>query len=215
MEEASRWKARVLIVDDNEQVRKMLKKLLLRHGYQITTAESGESAIELLQPTVDNVDLVLTDYVMQKGNGIELLKKIREANMFLPVIIMTAFGQKELVIEALQNRCDGYIEKPFDGNTLIAEIERVRTLAEDIRKKYQFMATTYNGTIQGISMPTFLQAVATEEKTWTLRVASHGKVGDLYFRDGELREADLKSGFVLKLVDAGFHLGIRREGQTS
>lgn len=190
MEESSRWKARVLIVDDNEHVRKMLKQLLQRHGYQITTAESGDGAIESLQSTADNVDLVLTDYVMQKGNGIELLKKIRKANMFLPVIIMTGFGQKELVIEALQNRCDGYIEKPVDANTLIAEIERVLTLAEDIRKNYQFMTTTYDGTIQGISMPTFLQAVETEEKTWTLKVDSHGKVGHLYFREGELIEAE-------------------------
>jgi DNA-binding NtrC family response regulator len=71
------------------------------------------------------IDLVLSDYVMPGLNGIELLKRIRENHGSLPVILMTAYGEKDLIIEALRNRCDSFLEKPFTLDQLIQEIERV------------------------------------------------------------------------------------------
>jgi DNA-binding NtrC family response regulator len=82
-------------------------------------------ALEQLESMTCRVDLVLTDYVMPGKDGIGLLKKIREKYDELPVIIMTAYKEKGMLIDAIRNRCDGFIEKPFNVDQLINEIQRV------------------------------------------------------------------------------------------
>ena len=69
--------------------------------------------------------MVLANNVLPDNEGIELLKEIRKRRGDLPVIIMTDYGEKRMLINALRHRCDGFIEKPFDLNQLINEIERV------------------------------------------------------------------------------------------
>ena len=68
------------------------------------------------------VDLVITDYTMPEMNGVELLDKIRDKFKNIPVIIMTAFGDKEIVLEALGHGCSGFIDKPFTLDELINEV---------------------------------------------------------------------------------------------
>ena len=82
-------------------------------------------ALDQLESMTYRIDLVLTDYVMPGKDGIGLLKKIRKKYDELPVIIMTAYGEKGMLIDAMRNRCDGFIEKPFNVDQLINEIQRV------------------------------------------------------------------------------------------
>jgi len=117
----------ILVVDDDSVQLQTLRRGLRNKGYRVLEALSAEEALNRFTlSTVAKIDLVLSDYLMPGMNGIELLKKIREHYGPLPVILMTAYGEKDLVIEALRNRCDSFIEKPFTLDQLMQEIERVK-----------------------------------------------------------------------------------------
>ena len=89
-------------------------------------AISANKALEKLSnPDMPGIDLVLTDYIMAEMNGIELLKEIRMNYGSLPVIIMTAYAENSLLIEAFRNHCSGFIEKSYSLDQLMQEINRV------------------------------------------------------------------------------------------
>ena len=111
----------ILIVDDKRVQLKTLSRGLRTRGYRVVEALSGRDALDLLDRD-PQIDLVLTDYAMPEMNGIELLQKIRAANQAIPVIIMTAYGDKDLVVEAMHHRANGFIDKPFDMDELLEEI---------------------------------------------------------------------------------------------
>jgi DNA-binding NtrC family response regulator len=111
----------ILIVDDKRVQLKTLKRGLITRGYRVFEALSGQEALGLLGRH-PKIDLVLTDYAMPQMNGIELLQKIRQIDKALPVIMMTAYGDKDLVVEAMHHHCNGFIDKPFDMDELLEEI---------------------------------------------------------------------------------------------
>ena len=76
-------------------------------------------------PNMPNIDLVLTNYLMSEMNGIRLLKEIRKNFGSLPVVIMTAYVEKVLLINAFHNHCNGFIEKSSTLDQLMQEIKRV------------------------------------------------------------------------------------------
>lgn len=116
----------ILIVDDETNQLAGLRVGLQSRNYKVLTASSGKEVLEFLNNYHDKIELIITDYVMPGMDGITLLKKIREGNKSLPILMMTAYGEKDLVVDALRNRCDGFIEKPFSLDQLIKEVERVR-----------------------------------------------------------------------------------------
>jgi len=113
----------VLIVDDKRVQLKTLGRGLRTRGYRVVEALSGREALDYLGRGLA-IDIVLTDYAMPEMNGILLLQKIRENNKTIPVIIMTAYGDKDLVIEAMHHQCTGFIEKPFDMDELLGVIRQ-------------------------------------------------------------------------------------------
>ena len=114
----------ILVVDDKRVQLKTLRRGLRTKGYQVVEAISGKEALDHLVKH-NKIDIVLTDYAMPEMNGIELLQKIRENNKTIPVIIMTAYGDKNLVIEAMHYQCNGFIDKPFDMDELLEEINNI------------------------------------------------------------------------------------------
>ncbi|MGD9082653.1 MAG: response regulator [Desulfobacterales bacterium] len=114
----------ILVVDDKRVQLKTLRRGLRTKGYHVVEAINGKEALEHLVKD-SKIDIVLTDYAMPEMDGIELLKKIRENNKTIPVIIMTAYGDKNLVIEAMHHRCNGFIDKPFDMDELLEEIKNI------------------------------------------------------------------------------------------
>lgn len=113
----------VLIVDDKNVQLKTLRRALRTRGFLVVEAGSGKKALNHLE-NIKNIDIVLTDYAMPEMNGIKLLQNIRKIYKSLPVILMTAYGDKDLVIEAMHYRCDGFIDKPFDIDELLDIINR-------------------------------------------------------------------------------------------
>jgi len=103
---------RVLVVDDERKMRRVLQILLEQMGLESVAAENGEAALESMNQ--EKVDLVLTDLKMPALNGIDLLKRIRTAEPDLPVIVLTAHGTVQTAVEAMKHGAFDYILKPFD-----------------------------------------------------------------------------------------------------
>lgn len=114
---------KILIVDDEENIRNLLYKVLNKAGYRIYLAEDGESALKII--TNISIDIVVTDIKMPKMNGIELMEKARQIDSEIEFIIMTAFATLETAIAALKFGARDYVTKPFDIEEIVASVSRV------------------------------------------------------------------------------------------
>lgn len=113
--------ARILVVDDEEDICKTLQDILIEEGYEVETADSGKEAIEKVQ--AKKPDLVLLDVRLTGGmNGVEVLRVIRQTDKDIPVAMITAYEDIDLAQEALQLGAYDYIKKPFDIGYLRASI---------------------------------------------------------------------------------------------
>ena len=97
----------ILIIDDDDQLRKSFHKLLTEEGYRIKSAASGEAGLDLIEKQIP--DLVILDMRLPGMNGLETFKKIHDLEPKLPVIIMTAYGTTETAIEATKMGAFDYI----------------------------------------------------------------------------------------------------------
>lgn len=115
----------ILIVDDEKDELETLRRGLRIKGYEISEALSPENALRILEKNQNAITLVITDYLMPNMNGIDFLKAIRERYGSLPVIMVSAYGSSQVLTEAIQNGCNGFLEKPFTLDQLNREIIRV------------------------------------------------------------------------------------------
>lgn len=116
--------SRILIVDDTDITRKMLREFIESGGHEIvaegTTGQEGFELYKELSP-----DLVFMDMTMPVANGIEGVRLIREFDSDAKIIMCTAVGQKELVIEAIKMGALDYIKKPFDEKRVLSSIDKI------------------------------------------------------------------------------------------
>ncbi|MFC1531764.1 sigma-54-dependent transcriptional regulator [Thermodesulfobacteriota bacterium] len=110
----------ILIIDDDDQLRKSFKKLLKEEGYSVESAPSGEAGLKRIR--TNPPDIVVLDMRLPGMNGLEVFKIIHEIDPKLPVIIMTAYGTTETAIEATKLGAFDYILKPFDIPDMLATI---------------------------------------------------------------------------------------------
>lgn len=104
-------KHRILVVDDEESIREFLDIMLRKEGYEVTTAEDGEKALEIFKKK--SFDMVISDLQMPKMNGLDLLKAIKEQSPDVIFLMITAFGTTETAVEAMKVGAYDYITKPF------------------------------------------------------------------------------------------------------
>ncbi len=118
----SATRSTVLVVDDLEPARNMLRRLLHREGFEVLTAEDGSRAIEAIAS--HPIDLVLLDMAMPGMDGLEVLRHVRADHSAadLPVIIQTAYTKREEMIEALEIGANDFVSKPIDFPVLLARI---------------------------------------------------------------------------------------------
>lgn len=139
-------KKRILVVDDEESLRRVTQVQLQQSGYDVTTAASGDEAFERLAAAP--VDLVLTDLKMPGMSGLQLLKRVRAEYPEVAVIVITAFGTVETAVEAMRSGAYDYITKPVNLDELrlvlsralehLDLLEEVRSLRTSLDEKYGF-----------------------------------------------------------------------------
>jgi len=112
-------KSRVLVVDDEPQITRVLRTVLSSQGYQVRTAAEGESA--LANFTEFRPELVITDLYMPHMDGIELCRRIR-AMSGVPIIVLSVKGEERTKVEALDCGADDYVTKPFGIDELLARV---------------------------------------------------------------------------------------------
>jgi two-component system, NtrC family, response regulator AtoC len=112
----------ILVIEDKDSMRDMLKQTLEAEGYLVMTARDGAEGIKKLSE--EQTSLVLTDLKLPKKDGFEVLKAVREENSLLPVIVMTAFGTIETAVKAVKQGAYDFLTKPFDTEHLLVLIKR-------------------------------------------------------------------------------------------
>jgi len=139
-------KSRILVVDDEESIREFLEIMLKKEGYEVTTAEDGAKAKDVL--TKKSFDMIISDLQMPNMTGIELLKHVKESYPETVFMLITAFGTTETAVDAMKLGAYDYVTKPFKidevrmniANALRSqnlEVE-VRTLKKELVKEYSF-----------------------------------------------------------------------------
>jgi two-component system KDP operon response regulator KdpE len=110
---------KVLVVDDEPPIRKLLRLGLSTQGYDILDAPSGKAALELM---AERPDLVILDLGLPDIEGLELLRKIRQTNEGVPIVVLSSRGEEAAKVQALDLGADDYVTKPFGMDELLARI---------------------------------------------------------------------------------------------
>ncbi|HVP67784.1 MAG TPA: sigma-54 dependent transcriptional regulator [Anaeromyxobacteraceae bacterium] len=129
--------AHLLIVDDEVNIRRVLSAMLKREGYEVSAAGDGEQALAVLSRSP--VDVVITDLVMPRLGGLELLKRVSADFPDVPVIMITAHGTVDTAVEAMKAGAFDYITKPFDQEELKKVIAKA-TRARDLEREHVHLA---------------------------------------------------------------------------
>ncbi len=116
-------KARVLVIDDETEIRESLDALLSLEGYSVEQAPNATEGLKRLENA--SYDLVLLDLMMPDRSGMEVLKEVRERDSETPIFMITAYGSVEVAVDALKSGANDYFSKPWDNEKLLIEIERM------------------------------------------------------------------------------------------
>src|SRR5258708_6212094 len=137
---------RILVVDDEENIRLVLRTLLKKHGYEVEVADSGEAALGALESF--DPDVILTDVRMPRMGGLDLLATLRAKQHPATVIVMSAYGNVDLAIEAMKAGAYDYVSKPFKPDEIVLVLRKAeeretlrrenRALKQQLQKDNQF-----------------------------------------------------------------------------
>lgn len=139
--------AHILVIDDEQSMREMISILLKRHGYSVSTANSATDAAGLFDQG-EQIDLVVTDLLMDRGGGIEVIEEVKKRQLACEVIVITAFATAESAVEAMKKGAFDYVTKPFNVDEFMIivrqALERRALIQENIdlrarvRGEYRF-----------------------------------------------------------------------------
>ncbi len=115
--------SRILVVDDENYVRDLLKRVLERRRHDVHLARDADEALALLDK--EPYALLLTDVVMPGMDGFELLRRVKAAFPAMRVIVLTGYARKQSISDFLLYGADDYLAKPFQVNTLLEAVDRV------------------------------------------------------------------------------------------
>ncbi len=136
--------ARILIIEDEEKLRRVMELQLRAAGFDVDQAGTAERGL----PLADNADLIITDLRLPGIDGLELLSSLRARGLETPIVVMTAFGSIETAVEAMKAGAVDFLPKPFSLDHLMAVVEKAlelrqlrdenRKLREELDHRYQF-----------------------------------------------------------------------------
>ena len=129
--------AHILVVDDDDGIRSLVKKYLNENGYLITTADSAEDAAKKIK--IIEFDLIILDIMMPGKNGLEFIRENKK-RLETPIILLTAKGEANERIEGLEIGADDYLPKPFEPKELTLRIQNIikKTKKSDLKRVIEF-----------------------------------------------------------------------------
>ncbi len=160
---------KILVVDDDRLSLRIMEKNLANKGYAVVTAENGVTAFEQLEGDKD-ISLVITDWNMPLMDGVELCRKARvlKRSRYLPLILLTARGEKQDLIEGLNAGADAFISKPMDFSELQAHLkvsERIIDLEAKLADQFQKLKEAHDR-IEEIAHKDELTNLANRRLSW-------------------------------------------------
>ncbi len=177
-----------LIVDDDESIR-----ALVAEGLQVTddrfapiTCGSLDEARQAMAASHAPLDLLITDYSLPDGSGLEVIAECRRLHPRAPIILITAFGRPELKLEALRAGASAYVTKPFNLDAL-AEM----ALALMGGRGGPWPENLGRGALRGVELTDLIQVFCMKGLDRTIRVYHGGEIGSVYIRRGFVRHVDL------------------------
>ena len=143
METTANSKLSILVVDDDEIIRMVLRKSLEKEGYHVSTANSAEEALNTLQRSFFHV--VITDIMMGEMNGVELLLQIKEMNSLMQIYVMTSHGTLPHVIQCMQGGAYDFFEKPLKIEDILISLGEAARRATRWSSLYSRHSLSANG----------------------------------------------------------------------
>lgn len=116
-------KGKILIVDDESRMRKLVKDFLIKHDFKVLEAANGEDAVDIFFKEID-ISLIILDVMMPKMDGWEVCREIRKESK-VPIIMLTAKGDERDELLGFELGVDEYISKPFSPKILVARVEAI------------------------------------------------------------------------------------------
>lgn len=126
---------RLLIVEDEQLLRDLLRQELAQDGVAVEVAEDGEAAYQAIQFAANRAqpfDAILSDIMMPKKSGLELLRELRQENCEIPFVLLTAFGDQQKAVEALRFGAYDFLDKPYDLGALRETMRKALSLGRTI-----------------------------------------------------------------------------------
>ena len=129
--------AHILVVDDDDGIRSLVKKYLNENSFLVSTANSAEEALEKIK--IVKFDLIILDIMMPGKNGLEFIEENKK-KLETPIILLTAKGEANERIEGLETGADDYLPKPFEPKELILRIQNIlqKTKKSDVKRVIEF-----------------------------------------------------------------------------
>jgi anti-anti-sigma factor len=129
---------RIVVAEDEPGIRSILVEALESVDHEVIGAENGKDALTAINSFFNmgrHIDLLITDIKMPTMNGLELIENLEKQGLFVPVLVLTGFGDKELLIELLRRGCRDYLDKPFKLSELIDRVDVVVKKEDEARIK--------------------------------------------------------------------------------
>ena len=214
---------RILVVDDDAWILRMVTTVLEKRGYEIITAQDGEEGFRVA--VAKTPDLVISDVMMPRMDGWTLVKALRSKPefAFVPVIFLTALGTDEDRIKGFRLGADDYLPKPFRFEELdlrVANALRRRMQVEQSARAQARAASPregpgFNGTLDQIGLSSLLTVLELERKSGVLVLArpGGGETGRMFLRDGHVVRARIDGKPAPKNEQAVYYLLTWSEGR--
>jgi DNA-binding NtrC family response regulator len=165
--------ANILVVDDQKSLRKNLAFYLKSQGFDTSTTESGEGALELIKDK--GFDIVISDHKFSGNSGYELIKKTQELNPSTNFIITTTHGTIPMAVDAVKNGASDFMQKPFEYSEILDTVQKI--LKEDSKKHSEFLGNIEAVMIAGSQKMKDLADLAQKAAASDISVLIDGEIG--------------------------------------
>ncbi len=181
---------KILIVDDNPSVLKLLNISLSKAGYDVIEAENGEEAFEVANENLP--DLIISDIMMPQMDGLELCWMIRENSKIpmVPFIFLTSFDDPETEVKGFRAGADKYLNKPIERKDLLEKVQELlsrKNKVNDVAKR-ELDNKGFGGDLSDLSIVELVQMLNLNRKSGVLKIEAK-TTGEIYLKDGQLHAA--------------------------